>query len=270
MQSVRANGIEIAYVERGTGEETIVFSHSYLVDHRHFDAQIESLSANYRVIAFDHRDHGRSQKTPAAYSLDDLVTDAVGLIRGTESAPCHFVGLSTGGFIGLRLALRHPDLLRSLVLMDTSAAAEPALKRLKYRAMFLVLRFLGFGPLMPSVTGLMFGPALLEDSERAGELALWSDRMRANDRLALIRFGNAIFARDSVLADLERIAVPSLIVVGENDRPQPPARARQMADGIPDARLEIVPRAGHLSSVDAPEFVTETLTRFLDGLPATA
>ena len=196
MRKISVNGTKLAYVERGRGAETVVFSHSFLVDHRHFDAQIEALSDRYRIIAFDHREHGQSALSGTDYSMDDLVADAAGLIEAVGAAPCHFVGLSSGGFVGLRLALRSPHLLRSLVLMDTSAESEPALKRLKYEAMFQVLRVFGFGPLMGSVMRLMFSPASLGDPERRDEMNLWRERMRANDRHAIIRFGRAIFERD--------------------------------------------------------------------------
>ncbi len=270
MQKISVNGTELAYVERGQGAETVVFSHSFLVDHRHFDAQIEALSDRYRIIAFDHREHGHSARTDIDYSMDDLVADAAGLIEGVDAAPCHFVGLSSGGFVGLRLALRSPQLLQSLVLMDTSAEREPALKRIKYEAMFQGLRAFGFGPLMGSVMSLMFSPSTLGDPERRNEMDLWRERMRANDRHAIIRFGRAIFQRDDLVRDLPRILTPTLVVVGADDRPQPPPRARRIANGIPGAELAIIPDAGHLSTIDAPLAVTDVLTRFLEAHGATA
>lgn len=264
METIRVNGIELAYCERGTGSETIVFSHSYLVDHRHFEAQIEALSKRYRVIAYDHRDHGESGRVERSYNLDDLVADAAALIGSLDAAPCHFVGLSTGGFVGLRLALRSPTLLRSLVLMATSAEREPTFNRLKYEAMFGALRAFGFGPLMGSVMGLMFSPATRADPSRRDEMNLWRERMRANDREALIRFGRAIFARTDLTADLHQIRTPTLVITGADDRPQPPARGERIASGIPGARLAVIPNAGHLSTIDAPDAVTEVLARFLE------
>jgi pimeloyl-ACP methyl ester carboxylesterase len=263
MRKITANGIELAYVERGKGPETVVLSHSYLVDHRHFDSQIRALSNRYRVIAFDHREHGQSARTKRRYSLDDLVTDAAALIEGTKAAPCHFVGLSTGGFIGLRLALRSPHLLRSLTLMDTSAESEPMVKRFKYEAMFLSLRAFGFGPLMGSAMSLMFGPTFLSDATRQHEVDLWRERMRSNDRHSLIRFGRAIFQRQDLTPMLDQVKIPTLVIVGADDRPQPPARARHIAAGIPGAELAIIPDAGHLSTIEAPQAVNEVLLRFL-------
>jgi len=268
MRQIAVSGADLAYVERGEGDETVVLSHSYLVDHRQFASQIEALSAQYRVLAYDHREHGQSRwirDGRKSYDLDDLVTDAAEFIARTGAAPCHFVGLSTGGFVGLRLALDHPGLLRSLVLMDTSAELEPLAKRLKYEAMFQILRLLGFRPLMASVMGLMFGSGTLRAPDRRAEMDLWRQRMAANDRAALVRFGRAIFRRQSVVARLGEIAVPTLVLVGDDDRPQPPARARVMADGIPGATLGIIPGAGHLSTIDEPRIVSERLSRFLAG-----
>lgn len=263
MRTLRANDVELAYLERGDGDESVVLAHSYLVDHRQYELQIERLAERYRVIAYDHRDHGRSALAGAPYSMDDLVTDAERLIEGTGSAPCHFVGLSAGGFVGLRLALRAPHLLRSLVVFDTSAEHEPLPRRLKYHSMFQILRLFGFRPLMGTVMSLMFGPATLSDLSRRDEMKLWRARIADNDREALIRFGRAIFARDSLVDRLGEIDLPTMVVVGEHDRAQSPARARLIAACIPEARLEIVPGAGHLATIDAPQQVTALLLDFL-------
>lgn len=264
MRKVTVNGTELAYIERGQGSETVVFSHSYVVDHRHFDAQIEALESQYRVIAYDHREHGQSALAETGYAMDDLVDDAAALIEELDAGPCHFVGLSTGGFVGLRLALRFPHLLRSLVAMDTSAELEPMFKRAKYEAMFQALRLFGFGPLTGSVMKLMFSPAFLSDPGRQDEVGLWRERMQATDRHALIRFGRAIFGRTDISSKLEAIRTPTLVVVGADDRPQPPSRAGRIVAGIPNAELAIIPNAGHLSTVDAPEAVNAVLTRFLE------
>jgi len=264
MESIDLGGMRIAYAETGAGEDTVIFSHSFLVDHRHFAPQIEALSGRFRVVAYDHRDHGASGKAAGPYGLEDLVADAVATIERTASAPCHFVGLSTGGFVGLRLALDHPHLVKSLVLMDTSADREPWPQRFKYEAMFQVLRAFGFGPLIKTTMGLMLSPKTLGDPARRDEVAMWRDRICANDRTALVRFGRAIFGRTSVLDRLGDLRVPTLVVVGADDKPQPLFRARQMADRIAVAQLAVIPDAGHLATVDAPEAVTEVLAAFFE------
>lgn len=147
--------------------------------------------------------------------------------------------------------------------MDTSAESEPLLKRLKYEVMFQALRIAGFRPLMGSVMRLMFSSNSLRDPGRQTEMALWRTRMQANDRRAIIRFGRAIFGREDLSRELRQIRTPTLVVVGADDRPQPPARARLIAEGIEGAELAVIPHAGHLSTIDEPAAVTDVLTRFL-------
>jgi pimeloyl-ACP methyl ester carboxylesterase len=95
MSKITVNGVTLFYKEKGSGPETLVFSHGYLVDSTHFAPQIEVLSDRYRCIAYDHRGHGRSQATEGGYDMENLYADAVALIEALNCAPCHFVGLST-------------------------------------------------------------------------------------------------------------------------------------------------------------------------------
>lgn len=264
MPTVESQGTEIHYVERGAGEQTVVLAHSYLVDHRQFEGQIAALEKSYRVIAYDHRDHGNSSRASTQYALDDLVNDALTVIGHTSAQPCHFVGLSTGGFVGLRLALHHRELLRSLVLMDTSAQAEPLYKRMKYQAMFLALRALGTSPVLGTAMRAMFGRTPRNDPDRAATLRVWRERIKANDPAALIRFGNAIFARDNVLSQLNNLDIPTLITVGEEDAALPLPLSQHMTQAIQGARLEVIAKSGHLNTIESPAAVNAVLVPFIE------
>lgn len=232
LDTILANGVRLHYEESGEGPDTVVFSHSYLLSSEHFQPQVASLSGSFRCLAFDHRGHGGSDAPESGYDMENLYADAVGFIEATGCAPCHFVGLSTGGFIGLRLGIRRPDLVRSLVLMDTSADPEPAGRAREYRAMLWMLRTLGYWPLVRRMAKTFFSPHFRNDAERRSESAYWRGRVTANDRHAMLRFGRGI---------LERIA-----------------------RGIPDAQLEVIPRAGHVCTVEQPDAVNEVLVRFLE------
>lgn len=266
MQRLTVGDVELAYRDVGTGAETVVFSHSFLVDSRQFGAQIEALSGRYRVVAFDHRDHGQSSRATGPYVLDDLVADAVGLIEQLELAPCHFIGLSTGGFVGMRVAYRRPDLLKSIVLMDTDAGAERPLARLKNTSLLTALRLVGIKPLMGSAMKAMFGPQFLKDPARRAEADVWRRRIRDNDPDALVRFGRAIFSRDDVLDRLRGVDLPCLVVAGDQDRALPKSAAPAMAATVPGARLEMIADAGHLCTIEKPDEATAVLASFLDGL----
>lgn len=260
---VDSSGVRLAYTEVGSGAETIVLSHSYLVDSRQFDAQVEALSASYRVIAFDHRDHGRSDHAPDRYGIYDLVEDGERVIEQLDAAPCHWVGLSTGGFVGMRLALRHPDWFRSLTLMDTSASAEEPMPRMRGRVMMMLLPIVGTKPLMRPAMRLMFGRTFLRDDDARDVRDLWYDRIAANDPQALVRFGNAVLGRDDVLDDLRSLELPVHVVVGAEDRALPLEHARRLADAVPSGTLSIIPGGGHLCTIERPAEVTEALARFI-------
>ena len=263
MPTLQSNGVQLYYTDTGNGPGTIVFSHSYLADHSHFNPQIDALKEHYRCIAFDHRGHGRSEIPAAGYDMENLYQDAVGFLEELKCAPCHFIGLSTGGFIGLRIGIRRPDLVRSLVLMDTSADAEPAESLGEYKLMLFIVRWLGYWPVIRRMVPIFFAPKFLNDPDRRSEVAEWRQLLTSNDRKAMYKFGHGIFSRDSVYAQIDKIQIPTLVIVGENDVPTPVDRAKRIAEKIPNANLEIIPDAGHLCTIEEPLVVNSVIESFL-------
>ena len=212
---------------------------------------------------------GRATSPQLVTRWKRLVADGVAVIEATGAAPCHWVGLSTGGFVGMRLGIHHGGLLRSLVLMDTSALAEELLKKAKYEAMFAAWKLVGpRPPLISEIMKIMLGPSFLADPANGADSVMWRERFYAldSDIAVLHAFARAIFGRDDVTPKLDQIDVPTLVMVGDEDTAQTPAKARQLADGIPGAELLVVPRAGHLASVANPTHVTDALLEFLAGL----
>lgn len=263
MPKLSVNNVTLYYEEMGGGADTIVFSHSYLVDSRHFYPQMKALSDRYRCLAYDHRGHGRSEVTEEGYDMENLYADAVAFIEEMHCAPCHFIGLSTGGFIGLRIGIRRPDLLKTLVLMDTSAEAEPKENLWQYKMLFFVVRWFGYRPVIGRLILLLFGRKFLTDPARVQEVADWRQRLMSSDRKAMVKFGNGIFARQSVYEQLEQIKTPTLVVVGAEDYPTPVAKAERIAQKIPGAKLVIIPDAGHLCTVEEPAAVNAAIQEFL-------
>jgi pimeloyl-ACP methyl ester carboxylesterase len=103
------NGARLYYEESGSGSETIVFSHGLLMSGEMFSEQVKALCDRYRCICYDHRGQARSEVTKSGYDMDSLTEDAASLIHELDAAPCHFAGLSMGGFVGMRLAIHHPE-----------------------------------------------------------------------------------------------------------------------------------------------------------------
>jgi pimeloyl-ACP methyl ester carboxylesterase len=260
MPNVRVNGVDIHYEERGAGTEAVVFAHGLLFDKSIFADQIAALEGRYRCIAFDFRGQGESEITRSGYDIDTLSDDAAALIEALGAAPCHFVGLSMGGFVALRLAIRRPALLRSLILLDTSADPERLLDRLRYHLLAFVARWFGFRPVISRVMPIMFSENALRDPALMNR---WRDRILANDRIGATRAVGGVIDRAGVYDELETIALPTLVIVGDRDRATVPAHSRRLHAAIRDSQLIVLPGVGHMSTLEAPAAVAETLRRFL-------
>ncbi|ABU59427.1 alpha/beta fold hydrolase [Roseiflexus castenholzii] len=264
MPEIRVNGATISYEEHGTGPETIVFAHGLLWSGRMFDHQVNALKDRYRCITFDFRGQGQSEVTDSGYDMDTLTNDAAALIEALHAAPCHFVGLSMGGFVGMRLAIRRPDLIRSLILLETSADPEPRENVGRYRLLNFIARWLGLRLVADQVMPIMFGKTFLTDPNRAQERAMWRKRMTANHRIGISRAVRGVIERQGVYEQIDRITAPTLIIVGDQDVATPPDKARRIFERIPHSSLIVIPGAGHTSTVEAPETVNTLLRRFLD------
>lgn len=268
MPEVSVNGARLHYEEQGSGRETIVFSHGLLMNSRMFRDQIDALSKHYRCIAYDHRGQGRSAITRNGYDMDTLTEDAAALIDKLDARPCHFAGLSMGGFVGLRMALRHPEMLRSLILLDTSADEEPRENITRYRLLNWIVRLFGVRPVVGRVMPLMFGRHFLQDPAREDDREQWRRELMANRRPGVNRAVDGVISRAAVYSRIDRISHPTLVIVGEEDAATPLPRAERLKQRIPDSELVVVPKAGHSSTVEQPEAVTRAMAAFLDKVAA--
>ncbi|MSP59716.1 MAG: alpha/beta fold hydrolase [Myxococcales bacterium] len=266
MPEIAIAGTTVHYEDTGGSGDAIVFAHGFLWSGAMYRPQVEALRTRYRCVTFDFRGQGQSQVAARGYDLETLTDDAARLIEAIGCAPCHFVGLSMGGFVGLRLALGRPDLLRSLTLIASAADREPRRNLPKYLAMAAVARLIGVAPLARPVMKIMFGSAFLEDPARASERAEMKRQLVANDRVGASRALGGVIGRRAVEGELGRVNLPTLVLSGEDDRAIVPARSRRMADAIPGARFVLLPRAGHTSTIEEPAEVNRHLVAFLDGI----
>lgn len=266
MPYLEVNGANLYYEEHGVGRETILFSHGLLWSGRMFSEQITVLKNQYRCVTFDFRGQGKSEVTRSGYDIESLYEDVVALIERLRCAPCHFVGLSMGGFIGLRLAIRRPDLLKSLILIESSAEPESPENARRYRMLNFIARWLGLRVVADRVMGIMFGQKFLTDPARASLRNEWKQRLLANHRIGITRAVIGVITREGVADQLSKIQTPTLIIVGDQDVATPPAKAEFMHARIPNSKLVIIPGAGHTSTVEEPAAVTAAIAEFLTTL----
>ncbi|QSQ21774.1 alpha/beta fold hydrolase [Pyxidicoccus parkwayensis] len=264
MTMLSVNGTELHYEDTGGSGTPIVFSHGLLWNTRLYDPQVDALRGRYRCISYDHRGQGQSAVPPeSVIDMETLYLDAIGLIEKLGVKPVHFVGLSMGGFIGMRLASRRPDLLRSLVLLETSGEPEPLANVPRYTLLNLIARLAGMRPVADPVMRIMFGKSFLNDPNRAEERSQWRTRLMEN-RKDIWRAVNGVIKRRGISEELPSIRVPTLIVVGEEDVATVPAKAEKLHQLIPGSRLVRLPRGGHSVTVEEPALVNATLGTFLD------
>jgi 3-oxoadipate enol-lactonase len=268
---VEINGTQLHVEDTGPGSsgETIVFSHGLLWDTSLFAPQIAALRSTYRCIAWDHRGQGRSGSDfRNCIGIELVWQDAVRLISSVVDGPVHFVGLSMGGFVAMRMAARRPDLVRSLILLETSSDPEPAENVARYRLLTKITRLLGPKIIKHRVAPIMLGKTILADKARRAELAKFVDLM--SRRRDIWRAVNGVVDRGGIHAELGRITAPTLVVVGEEDVATPRPKAERIVGAIPGAKLVTIPRAGHSSPVEEPALVTAAIEQFLRGLAARA
>lgn len=265
MPTVNANGAKLFYEEKGKGKETVVFSHGLLWSHRMFQSQVDFLSNNYRVIAYDHRGQGQSE-VKGPFDMDTVAEDAAALIRELCDGPVHFVGLSMGGFVGMRLAARHPKLIKSLILLETSANSEPVENLPKYKTLNGIVKWLGvIPPVASKVMHIMFAESWLSNSSNAASIKYWKSELSSNKRSISGPVEGVIY-RKGVEDELSKISCPTLIIVGDEDVATKPEKSKYIQMGIAKAKLHMIAGAGHSSCVEKPDQVNRLISDWLGDL----
>lgn len=260
MGVVHSHGLEIFFEDVGTGPP-VVLGHSFLCSGKMWREQVPALAGGFRVINPDLRGHGRSGRVDGPFTLYEAVNDVVAVLDRLGIVRAVWCGLSIGGMVALRAALTCPERVSGLLLLDTDAGAETVLHKLKYRAMGAGARMVGVRPFLPSIARLMFGattrrrnPALVRE---------WNEEFASMHVPSILRCSEALLRRDSLLERLGRIAVPALVLVGEEDRSLPPPLARRLHHRLRDSTLSVIPAAGHLSALERPSEVTDAMLDFL-------
>ncbi|WP_246033460.1 alpha/beta fold hydrolase [Streptomyces hundungensis] len=217
-----------------------------------WDRQIPELAGTWRVLRFDLPGHGGAPAQPA-HSVAELGDRLIATLDGLGIQRFGYAGCSIGGAIGADLALRHPHRLASLALVASSARFGTADE---YRQRGVVVRTNGMDPMARSAPERWFTAAYAAAQPAIVEWAV--QMVRTTDPACYIAACEALAAFD-IRADLGRIAVPTLALVGAEDRVTGPGEARTLVAGIPGAGLAVVPGASHLAPVEQPAAVTDLL-----------
>ncbi len=261
MPYAELNGSRIHFTDSGGSGDAIVFSHGLLFSGAMFEKQVSHFGERYRCITFDHRGQGKSGVAESGYDMETLTADATEFIEHLGVAPCHFVGLSMGGFVGMRLAARKPELLKTLTLLDTSADSEPVENGPKYRMLNFVARWIGLWAVVGRVMPIVFGQTFLSNDARAGEKQRWRTAISNNHRVGITRAVSGVVDREGCTELLSAIDMPVGIGVGDEDVATVPERSERLHAAIEGSELVVLKGAGHSSSIETPDLVNELIER---------
>jgi pimeloyl-ACP methyl ester carboxylesterase len=257
METIRANGLEIAYERAGEGPP-LVFVHGAASDSRLWQPQLAALADEFTVVAWDEPGAGRSSDVPADFGVADYADCLGALIETLALGPAHVAGLSWGGTVALELYRHHPELVATLILVDTYAGWKGSLPEEEVRSRVAGMHKRLEAPADasdPYLSGLFAGdpPAvfvpLLEE-------------MAAAVRPESLRTQHLVMAGVDQRDLLPGIAVPTLLIWGELDARSPLTVARQFQQAISHAELVVIPAAGHVSNLEQPERLNEAVRQF--------
>ncbi len=275
MSLIQVDGRAVEYLLVGSGAEVVVLcSPNFWPLDAWKLSGIPELRDAYRVLAFNHRGYGQSAPTPTEYTVYSLADDTLALMSALGIERAHLVGFAYGAQVAVKAALRQPERVVTLVLgaAGAGAASDPAAQ---VRHVEDALRREGYRDYIRNHAlneDFAFHPEVYRaHPERAVALAdaMWEHAATEAEFLKHVAARNGFRTID----DVERIAQPALVIVGEEDRAArgdttPVEFAPVLAERLPRAELAIVPRTRHMLFWERPEECWPLVKRFLAAHPA--
>jgi 3-oxoadipate enol-lactonase len=249
---IEANQIHINFETHGQGQPAI-FLHGYPFDHTIWDAMLPFLSGRIRSILPDLRGFGQTDAPNGMYTMRQHADDVAGLMDALGIEKAVLVGHSLGGYIALAFAQAYPQRLSGIGMVATQAVADTPEQR--YGRYATAEKVLKEGSI---VAAEMMPPIVTADPElqvRLRELILQAQPQGIAGTL------KGMAERPNFTGDLPQIQAPVEIVAGENDRGIPLERSREMEKLFPNAHLVVIPNAGHMVMMEAPQLTAEAINR---------
>lgn len=258
LQHVDIGGCRMAYRLDGSQEAPVVMlSNSLSSNLAMWDDQIAALTAKFRVLRYDQRGHGQSVATPGPYSFDMLADDVRGLLDALQIDSVHFVGLSMGGMTGMNLAVRHPAILKSLVLCDTSAHMPPPEM---WDERIALARNQGMAATSEPTLGRWFTAPFHVAQPDAIERVRQMIESTPVEGYA----GCCMAIRDmNQLETISAIAAPTRVIVGAEDPSTPVSASQAIHERIVGSELVVIEDAAHLSNIEQTGLFNAALLDFL-------
>ncbi len=255
------NGQWIHYEDTGGRIGPLVLAHGLLMDHEMFAPQIAARPSRLRIITWDARCHGETEATDDPFTYWDLADDLRGLLDHLGIQRAVIGGMSQGGFVALRFALKYPERVKALILLDTQAGAEDPEKIATYEAMRQVWEADGLDDqLAETIAAIMLGNSW---PGREAWIAKWRQWPRSLLRPAF----NALVGREDIHDRLGEIKAPALVIHGSADAAIDIELAQRLCSELANCQQVItIEGGGHASNLTHPQLVNLALLQFLSEL----
>jgi 3-oxoadipate enol-lactonase len=246
------------YYETTVHGPPLLFIHGLGSSTRDWDPQVAEFSASYKVITFDLRGHGRSDKPPGPYSLPLFAEDTAGLLGALGLDAAHVVGISLGGGVAFQLAIDHPELVETMTIVNSSpsmvGSTQDAQREIDRRVG--IVRQLGMRAM-----GEALSTSLFPDEANAAERKTFVEHWAENDPQAYIDATLSMLGWD-VTAKIGSIKCPTLVISADHD--YTPVAVKEAYVGLmPDARLVVIPNSHHATPIERPSQFNAALASFL-------
>ncbi len=248
---IKVDDIELYYEVHGEGEP-IIFSHGWMGECPVWNSQIEFFSKKYKVIAYDHRGHGKSDKPKANYSVETLSNDLYSLIQGLDLKKVTLVGHAMGGMTALTFALNHPDKVSKLVLVGTTAKQSLSMRL----SLWIMMHIFSYESFIQIGINHNFSQPTEQTRKEAFNRAIKTPKPVAYECL---KESKNYDIRDRV----SEIKIPTLIIVGENDKSTPIEMSQYLNREIEGSKLKIIPQSKHIVMIDKPKELNEIIEEFI-------
>jgi pimeloyl-ACP methyl ester carboxylesterase len=260
MPHADVNGQSLYYEDTGGDGPAVIFSHGLFMDHSMFDPQVASLRDRYRCITWDERAHGQTAKTTEPFTYWDSADDLHALLESLGVTRAVLAGMSQGGFLSLRAALRYPEMVRALILIDTQAGQENPEVMPYYKSLLDRWNTDGMDDEMAGIiSSLILGQGWEGN-------AAWEAQWKAMDQDNVNQAFTTLATREDLHDRLAEIDIPAIVIHGEQDMSIAMELAQRLTDGLPQSELTVIPGAGHASNLTHPDAVTPAIESFLAGL----
>ena len=239
----------------------IIFIHGFPFDHSMWNYQVDALKNEFYCVTYDIRGLGESYIGDGQYTMEAFVWDLFSIIDELKLNKPTLCGLSMGGYIALRAVTKEQERFGSLILCDTKSQADDNAGKLKRSNDINQINIEGIETFVNEFVPKCFHPKIKKHNNEMYEKVL--SKCKKQNPLGVKGAIFAMLSRLDTTKTLGTISIPALILVGKKDILTPPQLMKQLAEKISNAHYKTVPKAGHLSPLENPEYVNKKILKFL-------